>query len=261
MSALEYHYNGSHQSKEIIESHNEQLENLEKIKKILNKSGNKYKIITRKELSGALVDDYDLIISAGGDGTVIATAAYNKDKPQLNLKTDKRSKGTLCNNIASLEDVMKINYSIEKWTRQDIYLDKELIGRALNETCIGENLKFSKMARYEMSFSHNRLFEFPFPEKNEICKNSGLVIVTGTGSTGWPSAFEPFPKNSNTLKYRAILPYQGKEKGQGSYFKIKYKGHEGKVAIDTVEYPLSRDSLLEVIESSNPLLAVIPKTK
>jgi len=261
MSALEYHYNGNHQSKELIESHNEQVENIAKIEKILNDLNQEYKTVTRKELSEKLANEHDLIISAGGDGTVIATAAYNKDKPQLNLKTDKRSKGTLCqeNIEKSLDALLNNNYRVEKWTRQDIYLDKELIGRALNETCVGEGLKFSKMARYEMSFSHNRLFEFPLPEKNEIYKNSGLVIVTGTGSTGWPSAFEPFPKDSNILQYRAILPYQGKGKGQGSYFKIKYKGHEGKVAIDTVEYDLPRDSLLEVIESATPLLVVIPK--
>jgi len=251
MSALEYHYNGNHQSKELIESHKEQKRNLAKIEKILKKEKQDYEVTTRINLSYETIMGYDLVISAGGDGTVIATAAYNTFTPQLNLKLDRKSKGTLC--IENFEDAIKAvldkNCEIEKWTRQDIFFDHGQLGTALNETCIGEGLKFSKMAKYEL---YNG-------KEKEIQKNSGLVIVTGTGSTGWPSAFIPYSKNSKILKYKAILPYQGKEKGQGNYFKIKYRGHEGKVAIDTVEYDLPRDSLLEVIEAANPLPVVIPK--
>jgi NAD kinase len=259
MSALEYHYNGNHKSKEIIESHNEQIENISKIEKILNDSNQDYKTVTRKEMSKRLVGDYDILISAGGDGTVIAAAAYNDNTPQLNLKTDKRSKGTLCqeNIEKALNCILNKNYDIEKWTRQDVSLDNELIGRALNETCVGEGLKFSKMAKYEIVFFQDRLVEFP--EIPQLCRNSGLIIATGTGSTGWPAAFEPFPKNSQFLKYKAILPYGGNAEGESQYFGIKYRGHEGKFAIDTIEYDLPRDSVLEVKVSKNPLEVIIPR--
>jgi NAD kinase len=259
MSALEYHYNGNHQSKEIIDSHNEQAENISKIEKILNDSNHEYKTVTRKELSKRLVNEHDLVISAGGDGTVIAAAAYNRDILQLNLKTDRKSRGTLCqeNIEKALDCILNKNYNIEKWARQDVYLDGELIGRALNETCIGENLKFSKMAKYGIVFFQDRLVEFP--EIPQLCRNSGLIIATGTGSTGWPAAFEPFPKNSQFLKYKTILPYGGNAEGESQYFGVKYKGHEGKFAIDTVEYDLPRDSVLEVKVSKNPLRVIIPK--
>jgi NAD kinase len=250
MSALEYHYNGNHESKEIVESHNEQVENIGKIEKILNDANQEYRTVTRKELSEKLIEHYECIISAGGDGTVIATAAYNKNIPQLNLKTDKRSKGTLCqeNIEKALDAVLNKNYTIEKWARQDVCLNGDFTGRALNETCVGEGLKFSKMARYELCNG----------KEKEIQKNSGFVIVTGTGSTGWPSAFESFPKDATSLRYKAIFPAEGAEFGEGKYFKIEYKGHEGKFALDTVEYDFPRDSVLEVKISKHPLQAIIP---
>lgn len=259
MSALEYHYNGNHESREITDSHNEQVENISRIEKILNNAGQEYKTVTRKELSEKLISNYDYVISAGGDGTAIATAAYNKNRPQLNLKTDKRSRGILCqeNTEKALECLLNGKYKTEKWTRQNVYLNGEFAGRALNETCVGEGLKFSKMAKYEMYSFPNKLFEFPIPELGK-CRNSGLIIVTGTGSTGWPAAFSQFEKNSEILKYKALLPSEGEAEGEGSYFGIVYRGHEGKFALDTVEYDFPRDSVLEVKISKNPLEVIIP---
>lgn len=247
MSALEYYYNSNHKSNDLNLSDKEQGDSLREIESMLKESGAKYNVVTRKELDCNLVDKSDLLISAGGDGTVIASAAYNKNTPQLNLCTDKRSKGNLCNkNIKnSLRKILRGDYYIENWTRQDVYLDGNFIGRVLNETCVGENMDFSRMARYIMN--------------GEFQKNSGLVAVTGTGSTGWPSAFQRYPRSSKIFRYRTILPVEGNEKGEEDKFSIEYKGHEGKFAIDTIRYELPRDSLLELKLSQFPLKVVMPK--
>lgn len=258
-SALEYYYRGNHKSKELRLSKQQHDENLRKIERILQKERQQYKIVSRNELTEKLVSKYDFVFSAGGDGTVIATAAYNKKTPQLNLKTDKRSKGKLCvSNIEkAIKAVLSKKYKIEKWTRQDVYLNKKFVGRAANETCIGEDLNFSKMAKYKMAFSKKSKKGRKI--KKEIQKNSGLVIVTGAGSTGWPGAFLPYSRKSKVFKFVAILPYKGTSRGEGDYFKIKYMGHEGKFALDSIEHNLPRDAIIEIKLSKNPLIVVIPK--
>jgi len=257
MSALEYHYNSGHKSQELSKSDNEQKESIEQIIQKLESEKCSYKTVTRKELQEILINDHDFVISAGGDGTVIATAAFNKNTPQLNIKTDKMSLGNLCCSSleTALEDFFRGNYTIKQWTRQDVYINEKLIGRALNETAVGEGMKFTKMARYkiELNESDGR------HKKNEYHKNSGIIIATGTGSTGWPTAFASYPRSSKLFRFRTILPFNGSEKGLGEYFKIIYKGHEGKVALDTIEYDLPRDSVLEIKLSKNPLNVIKPR--
>lgn len=245
ISALDFYYNGSHPNKELIESDKEQKEKVEEIAQILKNSGISYDIVTRKELSEELIDKYDTIMSLGGDGTVIATAAFNKNKPQFNIKTDTRSRGALCYEPEDIKKFLNEDYSIEEWTRQDVFLNNQFIGRALNETAIGENMNFTKMARYLLNSC---------PQKN-----SGIVIVTGNGSTGWPAAFKPYSRKSKKFKFRTIFPMEGAEKGEGDYFKINYRGHEGRIALDTIEQNLPRDSLLEIKLSDNPLRIIRPK--
>ena len=254
MSALEFYYKGNHKSQELKKSQEKHDESIKKIEEILQSFGFQYKIVTRDELTPPLVDDYSYVISAGGDGTVIAAAAFNKDRPQLNLKTDAKSKGALCHHDIekALEAFVKSDYKIEEWTRQDIYLDGRFIGRALNETCIGgEGMKFTKVARYNISTN----------EKSELKyhENSGIVIVTGTGSTGWPSAFEPYPRDSTLFKFKTAWPIKGSERGEGNNFKIEYKRHKGGFSLDTIDYDLPRDSVLEIGLSENPLKVIVEK--
>ncbi len=257
MSALEYYYKNSHKSRELRESRKEQDKNIENLEKILQEKNQQYKIVTRKELDEKILREYDFVFSAGGDGTAVATAAYNIATPQLNLKTDKKSKGLLCqeNIEKATKSVLAGDYQIEKWTRQDVSLDNIFVGRALNETCVGEQLNFSKMAKYEIEF-----LEFE-DIKREYHENSGLIITTGTGSTAWPFVFEPSSKKSEMFKFKTIFPTIGSEQGESDYFKIIYKKHKGKFALDTIEYKFPRDSMLEIKISRNPLLVAIPNYK
>ncbi len=260
MSALEYYYQGKHSSEAIVQSDKKHNRSLKQIERIIKKAGNEYKIVTRRELSEELIASYDSVISAGGDGTVIATAFHNKQTPQLNLKTDSRSIGALCqeNTALALKNFLSGNYSLETWTRQDVYLDGKLIGRASNEVCIGEGLKFSKLAKYDLDFCDHDLGL----TTRESQSGSGLIIVTGTGSTGWPAAFKPFSRNSKYFEFRTLLPHTGSiPHGRADNITIDYRGHEGKFAIDTVEYDLPRDSQLEIQLSKYSLPVIVANAK
>jgi len=256
MSALEYYYNGNHNSNELHAGKEMHEKNIKGIERFLKQNGKKFDVVTRKELSEKLISNYDAVISAGGDGTVIATAAYNKDIPQLNLKTDSRSAGALCQEGVknSLRKLLSGDYTIEEWTRQDVYLDGKFIGRALNEVCIGESLKFSKLAKYDLIFRDYKLGLI----RKESQSGSGLIIVTGTGSGAWPAAFKPFPKKSNYFEFNNLLLHSGRiARGSTNEFLMNYQGHEGKFAIDTAEYNLPRDSQLKIELSKFPLPAII----
>jgi NAD kinase len=257
MSALEYYYRGKHKSQKIRESAKNHDRSIVKITRILRKAEREFDIVTRDELSEEFVSGYESVISAGGDGTVIAAAAYNLGVPQLNLKTDSRSVGALCQEdiTQALECFFKGNYKIEEWQRQDVYLEGKFIGRASNETCIGERLRFDKLARYELIFSDA---ETGLTEK-EIQGSSGIVIVTGTGSSAWPAAFKPYSRSSSYFEFRTLLLHSGiTEQGKASYIRIDYRGHEGKFSVDTREHILPRDSQLEIKLSKNPLRVIIP---
>ena len=150
----------------------------------------------------------------------------------------------------------KGNYDIEEWTRQEVYLNKRFIGRALNEVCIGEEMDFSKMAKYNINFWHCKNV------KRDYHENSGIIIATGTGSTGWPSLFKHMSRKEKSFIFSTILPATGKlNRGMGEMFEINYVGHRGKVAIDTVKYDFPRSSILEIKLSDYPLRVIIPQEK
>lgn len=254
MSALEYYYNGKHENPAIVESARNHDNNVVLIEKILKESGVEFRVVTRKELSEDLVSQYDAVISAGGDGTVIATAFFNKDKPQLNLKTDAKSVGALCQPDIenTLRKFLAGNYNIENWTRQDVYINDNLIGRASNETCVGEQLKFSKLARFNLTYKDKDNL------RTENLSGSGLVITTGTGSTAWPAVFNAFPRDAQYLEFGVLLKHAGNINcGKSDSFLVDYKGHEGKIAIDTLEYDLPRDAKLRVELSKFPLKVIL----
>jgi len=257
MSALEYYYKGKHESAKIRESAMNHDRNVKRIARILKKSGREFDIVTRHELSEEFVSGYDTVISAGGDGTVIATAAYNLNTPQLNLKTDINSVGALCQEDLpkALKAFLDNRYKIEEWTRQDVSLDGNFVGRASNETCVGELLRFDKLAKYELIFSDA---ETGLTEReNQGC--SGIIIVTGTGSSAWPAAFKPYSRTESYFRFKTLLQHSGIiEQGKTSYVRINYKGHEGEFSIDTKEYNLARDSELEIELSKNPLRVIVP---
>jgi NAD kinase len=257
MSALEYYYNGNHKSKTILDSHENHSESVERIRNLLKNAGIAFDVITRKELSEELVSNYDAVISAGGDGTAIAIAAYNKDKPQLNIKTDSKSTGALCQTEIeyAIKALIQGRYRLEEWQRQDIYINGKFIGRASNETCVGEKMRFDQLARYELEFFDVDLSLI----KSEIQSASGIVIVTGTGSSAWPAAFKPFSKEARYFEFKTLLQHSGVIKnGKANYFRIIYKGHEGKFSLDTKDFDFPRDSVLEIKPSDNPLRVIVP---
>jgi hypothetical protein len=260
MSPLEFYYNGNHPNPLLKEGHENHNKSIQKIEDILTRAHVNFDIVTRKELSNEFVSNYDTVISAGGDGTVIAVAAYNRDKSQLNLRTECHSIGALCqiDLEKSLENFLEGNYKIQNWTRADVFLNGNFVGRTLNEVCLSEKLRFDKYSKYFLSY----LDKDSKLKVEEEQGGSGLIIATGTGSTAWPAAFKPFPRESDYFAFKTLLLHNGKiDSGFASDLYVIYKGHEGKFSIDTIDYDFPKDAILELKISEYSLRVIVPKIK
>lgn len=141
----------------------------------------------------------DLIISVGGDGTVLNTARYILDKtPLLTVKSEKDSIGALCKLNANefeeaLDKIIKSEFEIDYWTRvEGKFGNKKDI--ALNEISIGPKY-FSGTARYKINFKG----------EEEEQRSSKIIINTGAGSTGWydnvANSQGPFNPSTQELRY------------------------------------------------------------
>ena len=121
--------------------------------------------------------DRDLIISIGGDGTVLNSAHYIvDDTPILTVNSEKDSIGALCKITAkmfeeTLNKILNDDYMIEKWTRVEGKLGHN-IDLALNDIVFQK--PFGSMINYQLTLN----------DKLEEQRSTRIIVSTGAGSTG-----------------------------------------------------------------------------
>ncbi len=251
----------------IKKSHDEHSSSLVLVSSILRKRGIEPEI---RFTQNSGFDDFrnrDLVVSLGGDGTILKSARCIVDNtPLLSVKSDSYSSGSLCTIDSSrfeeaLDRILKGDLRIEKWTRAEgATTDMWLL--ALNELYIGH--KFSSgMARYELSFR----------DKVDDQMSSGVVVSTGTGSTGWYANLlnseGPFPRTSEELKfcvreYKKDAGYK-QTKGtirRGETLLLRSNMNlDGCIILDGDSekqlYDFKRGGLLEIGVSYNPLYVLM----
>jgi NAD kinase len=189
-TALE-HYRQHHDNpsevlpKELLDKkrleHEEHYESFNYIRKILDKYGIKYQRVYMPYGSYEEFEGRDLIISIGGDGTVLNTAHYIlDDTPLLTVKSEGDSVGALCMISANqFEDTFKKilndDFNLEIWTRVEGKFGHKT-DIALNEIAVGQK-HFNAMAQYSLKLNNEQ----------ETQRSSKIIISTGAGSTGWYS--------------------------------------------------------------------------
>ena len=207
-TALEYYKEHSDAYEELLppddlqkikKSHEEHYTTLDFIKKILSKEGIKFDRTYMPYSEYKDFENRDLIISIGGDGTVLNSSHYILDNTQiLCVRSDTASTGALCsitNNEFefALEKILEDKFHVEAWTRVEGYFDKKRIS-ALNEIFVGHKFAVGT-ARYTITFKD--------VAKSQI--SSGIIVTTGTGSTGWYKNIagkeNTFPRDSKELKF------------------------------------------------------------
>ena len=175
----------------MLESHERQLETFRELHEFLGKPhftvGEDMK---RSDFSGA-----DLTVIQGGDGHGSFTSHFLEKEKTIFVVSDKvLSKAALYDfDLDSFKQIydclLRGEYTVEEWTRVQSILNGKVIPElALSEMFIGAKYSVG-MSRYVVQFegkTGRETFQVNTEaEREEEQKTSGLLVATGTGSTGW----------------------------------------------------------------------------
>lgn len=169
-------------------------------------------MILDDETTKEKIEKADMVISMGGDGTFLKTAnhIHSPDMPLIGINTDPgRSVGCLCStSLRKPEiDAPKIvhrlldtqDYKVLNRARISMFVNgKEKKNYlALNEVFLGENER-GQLAAYS--------FDVDKTVKGRV-KSSGIIVSTGTGSSGWLSS----AKRISVVTMKQLLVLLGKD--------------------------------------------------
>ncbi len=131
-------------------------------------------LVERSHLPRFLFEPDDFIVIIGQDGLVANVAKYLDQ--QLVAGVDPKGAGQLC--TTTVADVRHLldgdsNTTVEARALVEAQVDDGQILTALNELYVGD--QGHQSSRYVLSIDHNE----------ETQSSSGVLVGTGTGSTGW----------------------------------------------------------------------------
>jgi len=159
-------------------AHDEHYQGLKQIENVLRKYGINYK----KQCRGGKItySQYDLIITAGGDGTFLEACQKIKDQTIIGVNsTPNFSVGKLCTiNVKDFEKVIqhivKKRYVVSHWQRLRLVLE----GHVRPVDCVNDILVChsdpAAVSRYYLEIGKTK----------EEQRNSGLWVATPAGSSG-----------------------------------------------------------------------------
>ncbi|MFZ1988044.1 MAG: sugar kinase [Minisyncoccia bacterium] len=138
--------------------------------------------VTREELPRFLFRDTDLVIACGPDGLFANLSKYLVDQLVLTVNPDPKTiTGALM--LFRPQDVGKMLAQVKAGTQRverlpfaKATIDDRKVVWAINDIFVGRRDQVS--ARYELSFGGVA----------EAQSSSGIIVSTGTGSTGWMSS-------------------------------------------------------------------------
>ncbi len=246
----------------ILQSHERQLQSRALAKEIFPNA----LIIQKDNLTKENIKKVDITIALGGDNHFQYVSHFIENELILGVNSDfLSSEGVLLsgttNNLELISNrCNNDDYIIEKWTRINVIINKKQVTRATCDIFVGE-------AERHLT-SRNIIFYNGLTRQQ---KSSGILITTGSGSTGWynsASRFideEPiFDPKSKYAKFIVTEPYKGSLtdysliKGKIDNDKIlkinSLNSNNGRVIADSLEiFNFNRGNFLEVEISDTPL--------
>lgn len=256
----------------ILESHHRQQKNFQNLINFFPEG----QIYKGENLKQDFFKSSPLVIVFGGDNYFQYVSHFIDNQLVLGINADPQtSEGALLNyqpkDIPLLwEKINKGNYKIQEWTRLETILNnKKLKAKAISEIYIGCSQRIA-MSRYLLEYNQYR----------EEHKDSGIIICTGSGSTGWFKSAsscahqktQSFSKTNKEARFVCSESYLGKMNKtkfiNGSIktnevLAVTWFAHEdGIVSLDSkprsgTNYTLRRGSKLEIKISQTPLRVII----
>lgn len=235
------------------------LRTLDMLYPLLRKFGISFNTCSTKQLQ--TIDNVDLVITIGGDGTVLTTSHFVGDQPILGIKSfGRESIGYFC---AATTDTMHL-YLISLLTghikpkslnRLEVMIDKHRVKElALNDILFAHAMPAST-TRYRLTIG----------KRTETQKSSGIWISSAAGSTAAVTASggHPLPLGSTKMEYVVREPYAPStpyrllkgEVSDRSPIKIVSEIKHGIVSIDGshIQYPAPEGSLITIRSAKEPL--------
>ena len=161
------------------------------------------------ELTSGDADSCDLVVTAGGDGTVLAIQPLLRDQPVLSVNSDpQRSLGHFTRfNADEVADAIANwragSTTIHSIPRLAVHIDDGASVPVLND-CLITNANAAAMSRYVLEVG----------EQREEQSSSGLWVSTAAGSTGGiaSAGAEPVRDGAAALLYHVREPFQARQK-------------------------------------------------
>ncbi|MFB6262889.1 MAG: NAD(+)/NADH kinase [Bradymonadaceae bacterium] len=269
-SRLEYHGSedspdagsgGSGLNDELEEAHRAHRRSIERVTSALETSGLDYESIYRGQLQG--VDTFDLVVTVGGDGTVLDVSHKVFDTPLLAINSHPNSSvGYFCAGRAPefpdlLERAIDGELPAFDLERFDIELDgRQLKTPVLNEVLVAHQNP-AGVARYTLQ---------PAEGGTEEQRSSGIWISTPAGSTGAIRSAGGFilPLDSDYMEYLVREPYPHSrevyrhERGVQSMdhpFEVTSRMEKGRIFLDGphVSHPFPPGDVLRIGRGEYPI--------
>lgn len=213
----------------IKSAHHSHLDAMGTIVRGLFRRGCDVSVVRAPTLLASDLDKADVVFTAGGDGTVLETAARIKwsDLPVLSINTDpKLSTGFLCTFAmqsgesfeAGVLDKLKAGHC-SGMLRTRIQVDF----RQAKET--SPHLALNEVLFAERDASRPTVMHATYPSlgrpEGAVQRSSGLIVSTGTGSTAWTHSAATVHRGDIVRVLDALsaelkaMPEQGQAQGQG----------------------------------------------
>ncbi|MFH1589819.1 MAG: NAD(+)/NADH kinase [archaeon] len=159
------------------EQHKIHKDSLERVISDLDKSDFDYQTIYRADFDKSKVDDHNLVIAFGGDGTFFNVAHYIYDRPLLGVNPG-TSVGFYCH--ANSDDFHEVINSIDEQPITKVHrLELELNGKIIPEQVLNDIL---------IADNNPAAYTYYSVEDHgdvNIKRSNGLLVATAAGSTAW----------------------------------------------------------------------------
>ncbi|MFW5830519.1 MAG: NAD(+)/NADH kinase, partial [Planctomycetota bacterium] len=159
------------------------------------------------ELVADDIKDVKLVVTVGGDGTVLAVASLLKEIPVIAVNSDpERSVGhftrCLADDFARLLAGWRDNqYQVQPLPRLELCLNEQPQRHLILNDCLVTNCNPAAMTRYRICWD----------DTEEQQASSGVWVSTAAGSTAaiHSAGAEPVPADQDALLFQVREPYEG----------------------------------------------------
>ena len=201
---------GGHYLTDLEREHEQHCQTEELALKILSREFNSIQRASLENLSSSDFNDYDLVVTIGGDGTLLATSHHlNSRTHVLGIRSSDASVGYLCGSHKdSFEKnlLAYLNKNLKPITLQRI---KAEITKASTNLKLCTNFALNDILFANSNPSCTTRYEIRFKNQKEMHRSSGVWVSTATGSTAAIRAAgsKPIDIHSKQTLFRVREPY------------------------------------------------------